>query len=556
MGKPSEINYRSIIMAKFKEFGIMLGCAENAVPKISSLERFVDYMSLLGYNALYLEIADTYKIDSEPYFGYMRGGYSADEIVRLDAYCKKKGVELVPAIQTLAHLHFLNNYERFRPIIDLNDILLAGEDETYRLIDEMFASLSRSFSSRRVNIGMDEAYLLGDGKYYYKNGRRDRIDILLDHLRKVAEIAARYGFKCEMWSDVFFNALTKGHVYEGNAVIIENIKDLVPEGVKLVYWEYFVTGKEQCEKMIELHRQITPDVKYAGTFFRWQGFAPCNVFTQKVMKRALPACAEKGVEDVFFAVWSDYGGGASWFSILPAMWYLSRYTACGFDETKMDFFEFRRLFGVDYADFVLLDALNRPYTDFTEKKVSDERINNKCFFYTYNDVLYGTFDSLLSDGISAAYENTANNLEKIDAGEFGYIFDELVALARFLSVKADLGKRIYAAYGAGRTEELRSIAEKDLPLAADLLDEFCKRYEKRYLKENKPFGFESACVRLGGLKERLAFAKRRLDDYLSGAIGSIEELDEEHLPLGYASDRTEDNYEVDRYTNFFLHGFL
>ena len=145
-------------MEKFNEFGIMLGCAENAVPKISSLKRFVDYMSALGYNALYLEIADTYKIPAEPYFGYMRGGYSADEIGELDAYCKEKDVELVPAIQTLAHLHFLNNYERFRPIIDLNDILFVGEEETYRFIDEMFASLAKSFSTRRVNIGMDEAY--------------------------------------------------------------------------------------------------------------------------------------------------------------------------------------------------------------------------------------------------------------------------------------------------------------------------------------------------------------------------------------------------------------
>ena len=543
-------------MKKFNEFGIMLGCAENAVPKISSLKRFVDYMSVLGYNALYLEIADTYKIPAEPYFGYMRGGYSADEIGVLDAYCKEKGVELVPAIQTLAHLHFLNNYERFRPIIDLNDILLVGDEETYRFIDEMFASLAKSFSARRVNIGMDEAYLLGDGKYFYKNGKRDRIDILTEHLKRVAEIAAKYGFSCEMWSDVFFNALTKGRVYDESAVVPERIKELVPDGVKLVYWEYFVAEKAQCEKMIDLHRKITPDVKYAGTFFRWQGFAPCNVFTQKVMKRSLEACADKGVKDVLFAVWSDYGGGASWFSILPAMWYLSRYTACDFDESKMDFSEFKKLFGIDYRDFVLLDALNRPYTDFSDKKVSDERINNKCYFYTYNDVLYGTFDSLLSDGISAAYKNTADNLQKIEAGEFSYVFDELIALARFLSVKADLGKRIYTAYRANDKQTLEKIVREDLPFALELLDVFCKKYEARYLCENKPFGFECACMRLGGLKERMSFALRRISDYLDGKISSIDELDEEHLPLGYATDRTEDNYEVDRFTNFFLHGFI
>ena len=125
-----------------------------------------------------------------------------------------------------------------------------------------------------------------------------------------------------------------------------------------------------------------------------------------------------------------------------------------------------------------------------------------------------------------------------------------------MAVKADLGKRLYTAYRAGDRKELEKIASNDLPLALDLLDAFREKYEQRYLTENKPFGFESACMRLGGLKERMSFARRRLSDYLDGKISSIEELDEEHLPLGYASGRTEDNYSVDRFTNFFLHGFI
>ena len=125
-----------------------------------------------------------------------------------------------------------------------------------------------------------------------------------------------------------------------------------------------------------------------------------------------------------------------------------------------------------------------------------------------------------------------------------------------MSVKADLGKRIYTAYRANDKETLEKIVREDLPLALELLDVFCKKYEARYLCENKPFGFECACMRLGGLKERMSFALRRISDYLDGKISSIDELDEEHLPLGYATDRTEDNYEVDRFTNFFLHGFI
>ena len=68
-------------MTDFREFGILIGCAANAVPRIETLEKYADIMQALGYNTLYLETADTYKIEGEPYFGYMRGGYTAAQLV-------------------------------------------------------------------------------------------------------------------------------------------------------------------------------------------------------------------------------------------------------------------------------------------------------------------------------------------------------------------------------------------------------------------------------------------------------------------------------------------
>lgn len=542
---------------QFDEFGILLGCAANAVPNIETLKKFADVMFALGYNSLYLETADTYKIPEEPYFGYMRGGYTKEEIKELDAYCKKLGIELVPAIQTLAHLHFLQHYEEYQKTIDVGDILLVDEERTYALIENMFRAISEMYSTRRINIGMDEAYLLGAGKYLYKHGYKERVQILLDHLQRVAKIADKYGFSCEIWSDVFFNALSKGKVYETEGEKIPaDWADKLPENLTLVYWEYFIADEKQCEKVILQHKKITDNVKYAGTFFRWYGLAPANVFTNKVMKRGLAACAAAGVRNVIFTLWADYGGGASLFATLPTMWYLSRYAANGLKEEGMDFSEFEKLFGIDYKTFTLLDTLNRPYTDFDTKEVSDFRFNNKSFFYMYNDVMYGTFDSLLSDGIGAAYKKVAKELDKIPAGEYGYVFKTLVALADFLSVKADLGKRLYNAYKNGDKAALKSIAEGDLLTASEKLEVLLSRYEAQYMTENKPFGFENVCIRIGGLKERLSYAKRTVDNYLAGKIKCIAEFEEEHLPFGYAPDCNEDNYNVTRYNFVASHGFI
>ena len=91
-------------MKYFDDFGIMIDCSRNAVPGVSGLKRFFDAVAKMGYNVVMLYTEDTFEVENEPYFGYKRGKYSSAELRELDAYAKERGIELVPFIQTLAHL--------------------------------------------------------------------------------------------------------------------------------------------------------------------------------------------------------------------------------------------------------------------------------------------------------------------------------------------------------------------------------------------------------------------------------------------------------------------
>ena len=62
------------------------------------------------------------------------------------------------------------------------------------------------------------------------------------------------------------------------------------------------------------------------------------------------------------------------------------------------------------------------------------------------------------------------------------------------------------------------------------MDEFYKNFRALWMRENKPFGFEVHDARFGGLKQRLTSCKERLEDYISGKIDRIEELEKEILP--------------------------
>lgn len=65
------------------------------------------------------------------------------------------------------------------------------------------------------------------------------------------------------------------------------------------------------------------------------------------------------------------------------------------------------------------------------------------------------------------------------------------------------------------------------------LETFYDEYERFWMTEKKPQGFEVQDARLGGLIRRVKHCMDRLNARLSGGIGSIPELEEELLlPFG------------------------
>ena len=95
--------YRGFTMKTYKHFGVMLDCSRNGVMKPEAVKRMIDCLQKMGYNALELYTEDTFEVEGEPYFGYLRGRYTGAELKELDLYAAAHGIELIPCIQTLAH---------------------------------------------------------------------------------------------------------------------------------------------------------------------------------------------------------------------------------------------------------------------------------------------------------------------------------------------------------------------------------------------------------------------------------------------------------------------
>ncbi len=514
-------------MRNFEHFGVMLDCSRNAVMKPEQVKHWIDLLAKMGYNTLELYAEDTYRIPSEPYFGYLRGGYTPGELRELDAYAASRGVELIPCVQTLAHFTNLVKLPvyRSRGIVDTNDILLAGEEETYGLIEKIIANVRENFTSRHINIGMDEAHMVGLGKYLDLHGYENRHGILLRHLERVAQIVKKYDFVPHMWSDMFFSLQTKTGYYGRDIHFDPEVLRAVPENVELTYWDYYHRDPADLDSMFVSHMEFDRKIWFAGGAWCWNGFAPLNEFSQRNLRAAMESAEKHGVRNMFITLWGDDGKECSFYAMLPTLYAAAQYAQGNYDEEAIKA-GFRELFGCSFDAFMCLDIPNR-----IPSRVPGEWIENPCKSIFYNDPFLGFLDQAVEEAGPIDYAGYARQLRaaETEMGQYGYMARCLAALCDCMELRYDLGVRTRRAY-AGRDGAALQTLAGDYGRLADRVAVFYEAFKDLWFRENKPFGFEVHETRLGGLILRLRGCAERLEHLASGKIACIEELEEPILP--------------------------
>ena len=501
----------------------MLDLSRNAVIRRESLFRLIRVLALNGFTELQLYTEDTYEIEEEPYFGYLRGRLSREEIAQAAEYAELFGIELVPAIQTLAHLNGLLHWQDYQECFDNGDVLLVDCDRTYTLIENMLKAASRAYKSRRINIGMDEAALLGAGRYQDINGYRPRAEIMKRHLSKVLDLCRKYGFRPMMWSDMFFKTAYNGKYYAADEPITREFLDGFDRpDVQLVYWDYYHDDEEFYGKMIEKHRALTTDFSFAGGAWKWSGFAPLLSLSERNSVAALRACRKYGVRSVMVTAWGDNGAECSPFAVLPLIATYSDSCYGGFDSVQKELFS---LYAGDYDAFCKVELANRLSDEPMAKQT-----NCSCKYFLYNDLLSGVFDSNAACDVSERERRNGREIAqaKKKVGRYGYIFDALAALCDLLTVKADFGVRLKNAYDAKDLAGIKKLAaECDVMLCKT--EKFYRLFSIQWNTDNKRNGFEVQTARIGGLMQRIKDVKKILTDYAGGVTDRIPELEAERL---------------------------
>ncbi|MDE6373228.1 MAG: beta-N-acetylhexosaminidase [Clostridia bacterium] len=524
----------------FTAAGPMFDVSRNGVLKVSTVKKLIRLSALMGYNTFMLYMEDVYPVDGRPYFGYLRGRYSKRDLREIDGYAAEFGIEVIPCIQTLAHLNTVKKWWALGDMFDVNDILLCDDEKTYAFIEDMFKSLRECFGTERVNIGMDEADMVGLGKYLKIHGYVDKFDLMLRHLKRVCTIAEKYNFKPMMWSDMFFRLVNAGDYY-GENTVPENVKRGVPDNVSLVYWDYRSRDTAHYDRMIKEHLSFNREVWMAGIAWKCIGFAPHNRFSFSVADALFPALKDNGVKNFIVTCWGDNGAECSVFSALPALAYIS--LKCYGEEGEEQFRKtFEAITDCKLDDFLLIDELNRMGKDNLTVECPSK-------YFLYNDLFCGYLDSRTEQSFKPAASQLAAKLKEVKAGEYSLNFKTALALAEVLAVRLGLGITTRTAYENGDKAQLKILAEETYPLLYKRVKAFHTALREQWFNENKQNGFEVQDVRLGGLEQRIETCAFMLSDHVKNGT-RLYELEEEILPFIWRENSGESHLDILNWANY------
>ena len=272
--------------------GIMLDVSRGKVPTVDALMRLVDNMAAYKLNHLQLYIEHSFDFPSHPSIGAGCDPLSADDVLQLDQYCRARHVELAPNLQSFGHQRHLLSLPQYSHLDEVGWrwSLTPARDETYQLLDELYADFLPNFSSRWLNVDCDETWDLATGQTKALAAEAGKGRVYLRHILRLRDLAAKYGRRIMLWADVLHN-------------YPELVPEL-PEDVLLLDWTYEAADTyPSVESLAKSGRKfwVCPGTSTWNTLFPRLDNALGNI--QRLVRDGLAA----GASGMLLTDWGDYG---------------------------------------------------------------------------------------------------------------------------------------------------------------------------------------------------------------------------------------------------------
>jgi hexosaminidase len=478
--------------------GVMLDISRDKVPTGDSLRAIIDRLATLKVNQIQLYSEHTFAYRDHAEVHGAASPLDADEIRRLDDYCRARHIELVPNQNCLGHMNRWLLHPRYRALAIEPDGFVdpygisrqamtidPDNPASLALVRELLAELLPLFSSRRVHVGLDEAWEL-------PARRMDEFLAWVTTLRSLPELEGR---EMLLWGDM-----------------VSGRPDLVaalPRGVTVCEWGYddWYPFDDRCAVLAEAG---VPFWVAPGTS-SWMSILGRLTNARRTCAQAASAALAHGGRGYLNTDWGDLGHLQQWVFSEPGLAFGAAVSWCLASNEDLDLGAAlsTHVFGdptggLAAAVMALGDAHRLVTPQFPN--MSPLVMN---LYYPQLPVGRGLTAGLTSeelDDVVACLERARLDADHSRPGreDGAWLLDEVAFSTELVTLLVrDAQARLR---GDGT---LASVPEHERAALGAVLDRLMERYRVLWLRRNRPGGLEDSLAWLRNV--RAAYASGRPD---------------------------------------------
>ncbi|MEA3400507.1 MAG: glycoside hydrolase family 20 zincin-like fold domain-containing protein [Armatimonadota bacterium] len=217
-------------------------------PELDIYREFIDFLALLKYNTICLEVNDKLQYESHPEIA-RDDAPSKQQLRELVEYARERHFRIFPQLATFAHFGYVLRHEEWRHLAEAQETTLGhrslfnycpSHPETYPLVFDLMDELIDVFGSDYFHIGHDEA-TFDDIGTCPRCRDQDPAELFVGDIVKLHDHLAERGIRTLMWGDMFLPS-HNGMKY-GTAAVTDELRETAArsQDILICDWHYSPT---------------------------------------------------------------------------------------------------------------------------------------------------------------------------------------------------------------------------------------------------------------------------------------------------------------------------
>ncbi|MCH2175051.1 MAG: family 20 glycosylhydrolase [Lentisphaeria bacterium] len=195
--------------------GIMLDVSRCKVPKVTEIKTLIKRMAFLKLNQFQLYMEHSFAYENHTKVWEEASPYTAADILEIDRYCKRFFIQLIPNQNSFGHFERWLKHKEYIHLAESpsgsyfpgtkekrSPSTLKPDEQSLKLIRELYDELLPCFKSNIVNVGGDETWELGQGASKQKCDHIGKEKVYTEFLLKLQNEVLRREHRMMFWADI------------------------------------------------------------------------------------------------------------------------------------------------------------------------------------------------------------------------------------------------------------------------------------------------------------------------------------------------------------------